>query len=84
MCIESILVAFLARAFFDMPYAVCFSLAFVVAAVSPSVTVPLLINFQNMGYGVVKSVPQMLICSGTYEGIVAIIAFRITSNIAYS
>src|SRR5580658_1651354 len=38
--VEGNIVAWMARHFFEMPLAVCYTLGYVIAAVSPSVTVP--------------------------------------------
>lgn len=40
-----------------MPIAVGYSFGYVLAAVSPSVTVPILIYLTNSGYGTKKGIP---------------------------
>jgi solute carrier family 9B (sodium/hydrogen exchanger), member 1/2 len=71
--VEANIVAWMARHFFVMPLAVCYTLGYVIAAVSPSVTVPSLIALSERGYGGKNKVPLALIAAGTFEDICAII-----------
>jgi hypothetical protein len=82
--VESNTVAWLARHFFDMPISVCYTLGYVIAAVSPSVTVPTLISLSERGYGGKNRVPLALIAAGTFEDITAIILHGLCLSISIS
>ena len=58
-----------------MPISVAYALGYCLASVSPSVTVPALIQLNNNGYGKKKGIPLMMVAAGTYEDIIAIIMF---------
>jgi NhaP-type Na+/H+ or K+/H+ antiporter len=47
---------------------------FVIADVSPAVTVPLLLDFQLQGYGTDKGIPTILLAGSGFNSVFAIIA----------
>ena len=67
-----------------MPTSVCYTLGYVVAAVSPSVTVPTLISLTERGFGGKNKIPKALIAAGTFEDISAIILHGLCLSISIS
>ncbi len=55
--VEASLVAWMAYGLFGMPVSVCYALGYLLACVSPSVTVPALISLTQQGYGSEKFIP---------------------------
>jgi len=74
----------MAHHYFSMPVSVCYCLGYVIAAVSPSVTVPALISLTERGYGGKNKVPLALIAAGTFEDISAIILHGLCLSISIS
>jgi NhaP-type Na+/H+ or K+/H+ antiporter len=57
----------------------------VLAAVSPEVVMPLLLNLQTKGsYGKAKGIPTIVIAAASFDDFVAISAFGVLLNIATS
>ncbi len=72
---EAITVAFVAKLVLDMPVLWGLLLGFVVAAVSPAVVVPSLLDLQLRGYGVVKGIPTMILAAATFDDVISITGF---------
>lgn len=81
--LEAFTITFLVQYFFDMPLTLCFAIGFLIAAVSPSITVPGLLNLIDQGYGVDNGICQTLISAGTVDDIIAIILFSVLKSVAY-
>ena len=65
-----------------LPFPLAYSLGFVVAAVSPAILVPSMLNLAKAGYGIKKGIPTTLIAASSFDDIGAITLFGIFSTIA--
>jgi len=82
---EAIFVTFLTKLFRSQtPWALCLTLGFVMAAVSPAVVVPSVLMLQEAGYGVEKGIPTMILAASSLDDVLAICGFGVASGIAYS
>lgn len=54
----------------------------VIAAVSPAVIVPKMLKIMNEGYGIKKSIPQMILAGASVDDIFVIVLFSIFINLA--
>jgi Kef-type K+ transport system membrane component KefB len=79
---EAQLIAWTAYGSLGWPPVVCFCISYVLACVSPSVTVPILTNFLDQNRGKKKGIVPTLIASATCEDILCIICFGIVKSIA--
>jgi len=61
---------------------VCFR--FVLAAVSPAVVVPSLLNLADRGYGLDKGIPTLVIAAASIDDVLAITGFGVSLGIAFS
>lgn len=59
-------------------------LGFVLAAVSPAVVVPCLLQLQNEGYGVSKGIPTLVMAAASVDDVLAISGFTIFLGITFS
>eukprot|EP01062_Namystynia_karyoxenos_P012970 TRINITY_DN14667_c0_g1_i1.p1 TRINITY_DN14667_c0_g1~~TRINITY_DN14667_c0_g1_i1.p1 ORF type:complete len:519 (+),score=154.61 TRINITY_DN14667_c0_g1_i1:80-1558(+) len=66
------------------PWVWTWMLGFVVAAVSPAVVVPSLKHLQDEGYGVVKGIPDMVLCAAGLDDVVAITGYGVFLGIAFN
>ena len=69
---------------FGMPVLLCFTLAYVISCISPSVMIPGLISLMDRGYGHEKGLCSALIAAGTFEDIICIFFFSLFKAIAFS
>jgi NhaP-type Na+/H+ or K+/H+ antiporter len=74
----------LAVLLFGMPWPFALSLGFVLAAVSPAVVVPSLLELQIAGYGVAKGIPTLVLAAASLDDVLAISAFAMCAGIALS
>ncbi|CAI2364810.1 unnamed protein product [Moneuplotes crassus] len=81
---EASTIAGISKAVFDLPIYLCFSLGFVVGAVSPAVLVPSCMYLQDNGYGVDKEIPTTLIAAASFDDIIAITVFSIFTDLAFN
>lgn len=72
---EAFTVALVANIFLDMPMVWGLLLGFVVAAVSPAVVVPSLLDLQQRGYGVSKGIPTMVLAAASFDDVLSITGF---------
>lgn len=54
----------------------------VLAAVSPAVVVPKMLNLMEQGYGTKKGIPQMILAGASADDVFVIVLFTIFSNLA--
>ncbi|KAL4240467.1 Sodium/hydrogen exchanger 9B2 [Mactra antiquata] len=59
-------------------------LGFVLAAVSPAVVVPSLLNLADRGFGIKKGIPTLVIAAASVDDVLAITGFGVTLGIAFS
>ena len=57
---------------------------FILAAVSPAVVVPCLLQLSEMGYGVSKGIPTLVIAAASVDDVFAISGFGITLGMTFS
>lgn len=54
----------------------------VVAAVSPAIIVPKMLHLMDKGYGVSKSIPQMIMAGGSVDDVFVIVLFTVFTGLA--
>jgi hypothetical protein len=79
--IEANLAAWIAFGLFDMPIAVCYAFGYLLACISPRVTIPALLSLTKHGYGSEKLIPEMIICAAIYECIFTVVMFTVCLDI---
>lgn len=58
------------------------TLAFIIAAVSPAVVVPQMLNLKEKGYGQKKEIPTLILAGASIDDVVAITFFGVFLNLA--
>jgi len=58
-------------------------LGFILADVSPAVTTPLLLYFNDKGYGKSKGIPTILMAAGSINSVVAIVLYSVAKEFAW-
>jgi NhaP-type Na+/H+ or K+/H+ antiporter len=81
---EAVTVALVARFVIDLPLPWGLLLGFVVAAVSPAVVVPSLLDLQLRGYGVRKGIPTLVLAAATFDDVVAITGFGAMLSVVFA
>ena len=81
--VEAIAVAVFSNLILGFPWTVGFMLGFVLAAVSPAVIIPSLMNLSQRGYGVAKGIPTLVIAACSADDVVAISGFGIFLGITF-
>lgn len=80
---EATTIALLARVLADMPWRWGYLLGFVVAAVSPAVVVPSLLDLQERGYGVRKGIPTMVLAAASFDDVLSITGFGLMLSMIF-
>lgn len=75
--VELITITLLAPIFFNITYLEAAILGTVLAAVSPAVVVPKMLQLLNKGYGTKKRIPQLIIAGASVDDIFVIVLFTI-------
>lgn len=78
---EALTVGLLAAPLLSMPPAWGGTLGFVIAAVSPAVVVPGMLDLQARGYGTKKGVPTMVVAAASFDDVLAIAGFGSSLNV---
>lgn len=81
---EVVTVAIVAGFVLDLPLVWGLLLGFVVAAVSPAVVVPSLLDLQHKGYGVAKGIPTMILAAATFDDVLSITGFGATLSLVFA
>ncbi|WAR20709.1 SL9B2-like protein [Mya arenaria] len=81
---ECVAEAVAAHFLLGLPWIWCFMLGFVLAAVSPAVVVPSLLNLSDRGYGINKGIPTLVIAAASIDDVLAITGFGVCLGIAFS
>ena len=68
---------------YEFPWLWGFLLGFILAAVSPAVVVPSLLELQEKGYGVAKGIPTLVIAAASVDDVLAISGFSILLGLAF-
>ena len=81
--VETVVVAVASHLLLGFPWLWGFMLGFVLAAVSPAVVVPCLLQLQEKGYGVAKGIPTLVIAAASVDDVLAISGFTILLGITF-
>ena len=79
--VEGGAVFFLARGLFDFSVAEAGMMAFILAAVSPAVIVPQMIELREAGYGRERHVPTLVLAAASLDDVVAITLFSVFAGL---
>ena len=80
--VETIVVAFASFFIFgSINTSWAIMLGFIISDVSPAVTVPLLLQLQDQGYGVAKGIPSVLLAAGSLNSVLCIVGFDIAMKV---
>lgn len=79
--VEGAAVFFLARGLFDFSLPEAGMMAFILAAVSPAVVVPQMIELREAGYGRERHVPTMVLAAASLDDVVAITLFGVFAGL---
>lgn len=75
--VETLSVAIVSHFILGLPFLWSFLLGFGIAAVSPAVVVPIMIQFMQKGLGVDKKIPTMIIAASGLDDILGVTGFTI-------
>lgn len=81
--VETFVVCVASHLLLGFPWLWGLMLGFVLAAVSPAVVVPCLLQLQEKGYGVVKGIPTLVIAAASVDDVLAISGFTIFLGITF-
>ena len=81
--LETLTVAIASHLLLGFPLIWGFMLGFILAAVSPAVVVPCLLQLQEKGYGVDKGIPTLVIAAASVDDVLAISGFTILLGITF-
>lgn len=82
--VETTVVAIVTHFLLGFPWLWGFMLGFIVAAVSPAVVVPCLLQLSQQGYGVEKGIPTLVIAAATVDDVLAISGFGVLLGMTFS
>uniref|UniRef100_A0A0N4X205 Na_Ca_ex domain-containing protein n=1 Tax=Haemonchus placei TaxID=6290 RepID=A0A0N4X205_HAEPC len=82
--VETCSIAVAATFIFGWSVSISIICGLVLAAISPAVTVPVMLDLQNRGLGSRKGIPTIVLASATLDNILCITAFSIVTTIAFS
>ena len=74
---EAFAITFLAPLWMPLTYLEAALLGFILAAVSPAVIVPMMIDYQSRGLGMKKGIPTMVLAASAIDDAVAILIFSV-------
>lgn len=80
--IEGIVVGALSFWIFDLPVYAAGMLGFIIAAVSPAVVVPIMIELRESGYGKKKGIPTLILAGASLDDIITITIFGVFASLA--
>jgi solute carrier family 9B (sodium/hydrogen exchanger), member 1/2 len=72
---EGLTIMFIASYFLEIPKVEAGMLGFIIAAVSPAVVVPSMLNFMTRGLGQKKGIPTLILAGASIDDVVAITIF---------
>ena len=81
--VETLIVGVASHVLLDLPWLWGFMLGFVLAAVSPAVVVPCLLQLQEKGFGVAKGIPTLVIAAASVDDVLAISGFTILIGVVF-
>ena len=74
---EALAITFLAPLWMPLTYMEAALLGFIIAAVSPAIIVPMMIDYQSRGLGMEKGIPTMVLAASAIDDAVAVLIFSI-------
>ena len=74
---EALAITFLAPLWMPLTYIEAALLGFILAAVSPAVIVPMMIDYQSRGLGMEKGIPTMVLAASAIDDAIAVLIFSI-------
>ncbi len=80
---EALTVAVVSYVLLGLPLLWGLLLGFVIAAVSPAVVVPSLLDLQLRGYGVAKGIPTMVLAAASFDDVISITGFGICLSLVF-
>ena len=84
MLVEASTIALTSWATGALPLSWGLLLGFIIADVSPAVTVPLLMEFEEAGYGADKGIPSILLAASGLNSVAAIVGYGTVFSILFS
>lgn len=81
-CFEITGMLILAPIFFQVSFIEAAIMGTVLAAVSPAVIVPRMLNLMENGYGRDQGIPQMIMASGSVDDVIVIVLFTASTSLA--
>ncbi|KAF2354193.1 Cation/H+ exchanger [Trinorchestia longiramus] len=82
--VETVVVAIVTHFLLGFPWLWGFMLGFILAAVSPAVVVPCLLQLSQKGYGVEKGIPTLVIAAASVDDVLAISGFGVLLGMTFS
>ncbi|KAK3860198.1 hypothetical protein Pcinc_017629 [Petrolisthes cinctipes] len=82
--VETISAAVVSHFVLALPWLWSFMLGFIVAAVSPAVVVPCLLQLGEEGYGVEEGIPTLVIAAASLDDVLAITGFSVMLTLTFS
>lgn len=82
--IETLVATIVSHFLLGLPWIWGIMLGFVIAAVSPAVVVPCLLQLKESGYGVDKGIPTLVIAAASIDDVLAITGFGVVLGIAFA
>ncbi len=80
---EALSVAVISHFLLGLPPLWGLLLGFVIAAVSPAVVVPSLLDLQLRGYGTAKGIPTMVLAAASFDDVISITGFGICLSLVF-
>ncbi|TMS37146.1 hypothetical protein L596_004140 [Steinernema carpocapsae] len=81
---EVIAIVFAAYFLFDVSLKIAILFGFILAATSPAVTVPTMIDIQNKRLGAEKGVPTVVLASASIDNLLSITAFSVAAAVIFT
>ena len=81
--VEAACGALLSRAFFSLPWSLCFANGFCLGAVSPAVLVPSVMILIEKKLGTKKGIPLIMLAASSFDDIIAITVFSILVSVGF-
>ncbi|XP_047513895.1 sodium/hydrogen exchanger 9B2-like isoform X1 [Pieris napi] len=82
--VECIAIAVMSHYLLSLPWIWGFLLGSMIASVSPAVVVPCLFRLREVGYGVAKGIPTLLLAAASIDDSVSVAVFAIILNAMFS
>ncbi len=81
---ECVVLSLVSMKIFAMSSAMAFTLGFIAVGIGPAIIIPILVDLQKLGYGVVQGIPTMMIASSSVSVIFSIIFYSLCSSLTFN